>query len=182
MARPRTARPEIREAEVRPEPAREPVRIKQRTRKGVGNDKLRIPDEILAMLWNDHNTDLQWNVTAVLGKPEAYARSSMARQGWEPVTGDMWDGLFDGMFMPRGHRGEIEVEGLVLEWRPKELTLEARAEELQAARHARHAEESKLRAGAVDGVDPNILTNDDPKARSMTFLRKERVPSMPVPQ
>lgn len=171
----RTARAPVREAEVRTEAPREPVRAKTRTRKGSGTDKFHIPQHMIP-----DGIDLQWNVDSVLGRPEMQERMAMEVQGWESVTPEMWGGRFDGMFMPKGHKGEINVGGLVLQWRPMELTLEARAEELQSARHARHAEEAKLKAGAVDGIDPNMLTNNDPKARANTFLRKERIPSMPV--
>lgn len=157
---------------------REPVRKKVRTRKGAMTDQYHIPPEMIPP-----DIDLQWNVDSVLGQPNPHARSQMARQGWEPVTADMWSGLFDGMFMPKGHKGEINVGGLVLEWRPLELTQEARAEEFQAARQARGIEERKIASGAVDGVDPGFMNTDNAKARANTFLRKEhgRVPSMPIP-
>jgi hypothetical protein len=136
---PRKTRPAIREAEVRAEPAREPVRAKTRTRKGANVNQFHIPQHMIP-----DGIDLQWNTDSVLGKPEPHMRQTMAVQGWEPVTADMWGGRFDGMFMPKGHKGEINVGGQVLEWRPIELTLEARAEEHQAARHARNVEERKI--------------------------------------
>jgi hypothetical protein len=175
---PRTARAQVREAEIRTEPVREPVRAKVRTRRGGGTDKFHIPRHLIPA-----GIDLQWNVDSILGKEDPHARQSMAVQGWEPVTGDMWDKRFDGMFMPKGHNGEINIGGLVLEWRPMELTLEARAEELQAARHARNVEERKITAGAPDGVDPSFMDTEHPKAKAGTFLRKEigRVPTMPIP-
>lgn len=167
----------IRQAEVRAEPVREPVRAKVRTRKGSGTDKFHIPQEMIP-----DGIDLQWNVDSVLGKPEPQMRSAMAVQAWEPVTAEMWGGRFDGMFMPKGHRGEINVGGLVLEWRPIELTLEARAEEYGVARHARAAEDRKIATGNVDGVNQDFMDTNHPKAKANTFLRKERIPSMPIPQ
>lgn len=174
----RKTRPAIREVEVRAEPAREPVRAKTRTRKGANVNQFHIPRHMIP-----DGIDLQWNTDSVLGKPEPHMRQSMSVQGWEPVTADMWGGRFDGMFMPKGHKGEINVGGQVLEWRPIELTMEARAEEHQAARHARNVEERKIAAGTPDGVDPGFMNTDNPKAKANTFLRREmgRVPSMAIP-
>lgn len=176
---PRTQRAAVRPEETREEPMREPVRATERTRKGTGVDKYKIDDAILAKLWS-LGWDLQWNVDTVLGKPERQARQSMEVQGWTSVTGDMWHNLFDGMFMPKGYKGEIIVDGLVLQARPKELTLEARAEELRAARHARHVEESKMVNGTPDGIDPSFMDSKNPLAQKLTFLKKERIPSMPI--
>lgn len=172
MGRPPKIRPDIREADVRQEGVREPVRAKVRTRKGSGVDKFHIPQELIP-----DGIDLQWNVDSVLGKPDPHARQSMAVQAWEPVTADMWGGRFDGMFMPKGHRGEINVGGLVLEWRPIELTHEARVEELGAARQARFTEERKIASGAVDGVDPGFMDVSHPAARKGNIFKKEMGPS-----
>lgn len=179
----RTTRAPIREAEVRSEPVREDTRgepkKKVRARKGSNVNEFHIPPHMIP-----EGIDLQWNTDSVLGKPEPHMRSTMAQQAWEPVTGDMWGGRFDGMFMKKGHQGEINVGGLVLEWRPIELTMEARAEELSAARHARRTEERKMVTGAVEGVDPNFMDHSDRGgvARANTFVKREfgRVPSMPI--
>lgn len=177
MAKNRIASAPVREEPVVSEPVRvEPIREKKtRARKGVGVDQFHIPAEMIPA-----DIDLQWNVDTVLGQPSMQERSRMEQQGWEAVTPDMFEKRFDGMFMRKGHQGEINVGGLVLMWRPMELTMEARAEELLAARHARRAEERKMTSGAVDGVDPNILDANNPHARNLTFLRKEHKPSMPV--
>lgn len=172
----RTSRPAIREAEQREEPQREPVRAKTRVRKGAGTDKFHIPREMIP-----DGIDLQWNTDTVVGMAAVQERAEMERQGWEAVTPEMWDGRFDGMFARKGHQGEINVGGLVLMWRPIELTMEARAEELQAANTARYIEERKIQTGNVDNVDPDMFDNQNPKARAQTFLRKERIASMPVP-
>lgn len=173
MTKSRTARAPIREETA--EPVREPIRAKTRTRKGVGIDKFNIPQSMIP-----DGVDLQWNTDSVMGQPSMQERTAMEQQAWEAVTGDMWDGRFDGMFMRRGHKGEINVGGLVLMWRPIELTLEARAEELHAARTARNVEERKITSGNVDGVDQNVMDPNNPHARRMTFLNKERIPSMPI--
>lgn len=168
--------PRIREAEVRTEPVREAMRetARVRTRKGSGTDQLHIPREMIP-----EDVDLQWVPDSILGQPAIQQRMSFEVNGWRPVTGDMWDGRFDGMFMPKGHKGEINVGGLVLMERPLELTLEARAEENKSARDAVRAEEAKLRGGNIDGV---AFDTNHPTARAKTFINKERLPSMPIPQ
>lgn len=177
MTNPRTKR-----APVRTEPeapaTREPVRAApRRTRSGgTGTDRYHIPQEMIP-----DGVDLQWNVDSVLGQPAVQDRMMMEQQGWEAVTPDMFGGRFDGMFMRKGHKGEISVGGLVLMHRPMELTLEARAEDLTAARRARFTEERKLVAGTPDGVNLDLMNPNHGSARAKTFLNKERIPSMPVP-
>jgi hypothetical protein len=175
----RTARTPVRTDAQSAEPIREPVRAKVRTRKNVGSQsRYHVPAE-----WIPDGMDFQWNVDTVLGKPEIHERRMMEEQGWEPIDPSMEPFKhLDGKIVRAGHKGEINVDGLVLMWRPLDLTLEARAEELQAARHARYVEESKMAAGRPDGVNPDMLNPNDPKARGNTFFRKqhERIPSMPV--
>lgn len=168
----RTAAAPIRDETVASEPVREK---KTRTRKGVGIDQFHIPGDMIP-----DGIDLQWNTDSVLGQPSAQERSRMEQQGWEAVTPNMFEGRFDGMFMRKGHQGEINVGGLVLMWRPMELTQEARAEELAAARQARRTEERKMVTGAIDGVNPEMFNPNHGSAKSQTFLNKERIPSMPV--
>jgi hypothetical protein len=168
----RSARQPVRETEVRSEGEREPVRAKVRARKGAGTDRLHIPQEMIP-----DGIDLQWVTDSVLGQPAVQDRMSYEVNAWEPVTPDMFDARFDGIFMPKGHKGEINVGGLVLMWRPLELTLEARAEERQAANMQIRTETNKMITGQVDGVDSRILGVDKAK----TFMTKERIPSMPVP-
>lgn len=169
----RTARVPVRENEPRVEADREPVRARVRTRKGAGNDRLHIPREMIP-----EGVDLQWVADSVLGQPDVQGRMAFEVNGWQPVTPDMFDGRFDGVFMPKGHKGEINVGGLVLMERPLELTLQARAEERHAARQQIGIETNKMVSGNIDGVDPRILGVDAKK----TFMTKERIPSMPVPQ
>lgn len=177
----RTARTSVRTDTPTPEPAREPVRAKVRTRKNIASSsRYHIPKE-----WIPEGMDLQWNVDSVLGQPARHDRMLMEQQAWEPV--DVSKEPFkhlDGKFMRAGHKGEINVDGLVLMWRPLELTLEARAEEDYAARSARYHEEAKMRMGQPDGVNPDMLNPAHGSAPRQTFFRKshERIPSMPVPE
>lgn len=167
--------PKIRETDIREEPAREPVR-KVRTRKGSGIDRLHIPRDMFP-----EGIDFQWVADSVLGQPATHERMAYEVNAWEPVLPDMFDGRFDGVFMPKGHKGEINVGGLVLMWRPLELTLEARAEENAAARMVMRTEEAKMRGGQIEGVNPQILDANNPAAKAKSFIRRERIPSMPIP-
>lgn len=165
---PRTVRSPVRP--VAP-PEREPVRAKVRVRKGMGVDQLHIPQEMIP-----DGVDLQWVTDSVLGQPNPHGRQQFEINAWEPVLPSMFEGRFDGMFMPKGYKGEINVGGLVLMWRPMELTLEARAEERQAARHAMVSEEAKMKTGQVEGI---TFDTDTPNARAHTFVKKTREP-MPI--
>lgn len=152
---------------------REPIR-KVRTRKGNGTDRLYIPQEMIPA-----GIDLQWVTNSILGQPSPQQRMAFEVNAWEPITPDMFDGRFDGMFMKKGHIGEIEVDGLVLMWRPMELTLEARAEERQAAMNAVNVQNSKLRSGHLDGV---TLDTQHPTARANTRVQREMVSGGPIPK
>lgn len=169
----RTTRPAVREVAARTEPVREAINPKKRTRKGGGTDQLHIPRDLIP-----DGIDLQWNVDTILGSPDVHARSEMEAQGWEPVTVGSFNGRFDHL-MPKGFKGEITYRGLRLDWRPMELTMEARGEENQAARNAVRVQERKLTGGELDGV---TLDTAHPTARAKTFITKERIPSMPVPK
>lgn len=184
MTKARTNRAPVREpaaaASIAQALAREPVRATSRSiGGGGGTNKFTIAPEILHKLAME-GWDLQWNVDSVLGKAETQSRTAMERQGWASVTGLMWDGLFDGHYNAKGYAGEINVEGLVLQARPMELTKQARDEELRNARQARYVEESKIKQGTPDGVNLDMLNPNHGSARAKTFLRSERIPSMPI--
>lgn len=178
IERKKPGRPRTREAEARPAgEVREAVRAKQRTRRGAGHDPLNIAKDILDRIWNDHDADLQWNTETILGQPDVVGITNMNQQGWEPVQTGMFDGLLDHL-APRDHKGVILYQGLRLDWRPKELTLEARAEDGQNAKMAVGVEEAKLRGGQIEGV---TLDTNTPNVRAKTFINKERLASVPIP-
>lgn len=160
----------IRTEAVRSEPVREPVR-KQRLRKGIANvSPTHIPQEMIP-----DGIDFQWVTDSIHGAPETQMRQSFEMNAWEPVTPDMFEGRFDGRFHPKGYKGEINVMGSVLMWRPMELTIEAREEERGQAINARTAAENKLRAGQLDGV---AFDTQHPSAQKITSV--SRGVSMPI--
>lgn len=165
------AEPEVREEAVRP--------AKTRSRRaGSGADRLGVPREIKEGLEQD-GVDIQWVTDSVNGMPFPHRRATFEADGWEAVTPDMFGGVFDGMFMRKEHQGEISFEGLVLMWRPLELTQEARQEERDLANRAVNIHEKKMRQGQLDGVDPKTLDPNHPSAKRVSHLTRQRVPGIP---
>ena len=171
----KASRMEVRQTEVRQEPIRTaPRERRQRLQKyGEGQDRFSIPREMIP-----EGTDLQWVAYEILGQPAPQERVRFERNGWRAVSADMFDGRFDGMFMEKGHRGEIRVEGQVLMERPMELTMEARREERAAARSAVGIQEQRLMAGQLDGV---TLDTQHSTARANTRLTRSVEAGIPVP-
>lgn len=107
-------------------------------------DKLHINPELVP-----EGISLQWVTDSVYGQSMSQHRSGFERKGWTPVHQEDFDGVFDGMFMPRGAQGEIMNEGLVLMARPKEFTTKAKRLELQAAISQVQIKEQALRGGDI---------------------------------
>jgi hypothetical protein len=190
----RARRPYTRRASTREEDAERPAPRypgKARQRRGEeGQNVYGIAPEILSRLWNDYGVDLQWNLDSVKGAdgreilhdvPFA-TRVGMEQQGWESVMPGQFDGLLDGLFTRKDHEGETVVGGQVLQWRPIELTIEARDEERVRAKQNVGANEQRWKAGEIPGVDPKLFDPHNRHARAATTLTKTRVPTIPVPQ
>lgn len=97
-----------------------------RSRSATGIDPFHINPEIIPPGW-----EYQWNAVTVFGNAEVLADQSltMNEQGWRAVPADR----HPGRYMPVGHKGSIIRNGLRLDERPKALSDEARAEDLEAA-------------------------------------------------
>ncbi len=91
------------------------------------SDQFFIPDEVVPQGWS-----YQWNCLEVAGQPQVGQRMAMAENGWRPVPA----GRHPGRFMPNGTANDAPIirDSLILEERPIELTMEARAEEAAKAR------------------------------------------------
>lgn len=174
MGRPPNTRPQVREAVEAP-------KKKSRLRKNSSQrSMLDIPQEILAQL-GSMDVDLQWVTDSVLGQPSPQSRMAFEINAWEPVTPDMWDGLFDGMFTKRGHVGEINYEGLVLMWRPMELTLQAREEDMQARNNALIAQQNMIKGGQIPGMSAGFEPEHHTAISKNVFSRSVR-PPMDIPK
>lgn len=86
------------------------------------DDQFHIPEELKEDGW-----DYQWNRISVLGQEDSSTIINDRENGWRPIMADRPG--FAGRFMPAGHKGPIEREGLQLCERPMALTMEARAED-----------------------------------------------------
>lgn len=117
-----------------------------------GPDRLHIPAEMVQKLERDHGLSLQWVTDSVYGKPEPQLRASQEKRGWTPVHAEDFDGMFDGLFTPKGHDGEINMEGLVLMARPVEITRAAQARDRRNAKMPTQIREQQLRGGDLPGV------------------------------
>lgn len=99
--------------------------IRERKRKGgsmaddFAIDKSLIPD---GMSW-------EWKRHTIHGQEDFGYQVGLREQGWEPVDSGRLS-----QFMPPGHKGGIIRKGMMLMERPKELTDEARREDLYNAR------------------------------------------------
>jgi len=160
-----TRRAPVREAEVREEPVR---KTRQRVRKS-GADVLHVPQNLIP-----EGMDYQWVTSEILQQPSHTTRAGFEINGWEPVPATR----HDGMWMPKGFKGEINVGGLVLMERPMELTLEARQEEREMARQAVGGNTRSLSSGEIPGVS---LDTQHPSARKVTGLTREVIRGIPVP-
>lgn len=90
-----------------------------------GVDRLRIDPAIVQDLYRD-GVALQWVTKSVRGQETPQELSKMTRGGWTPVHQSDFDGLLDGMFMPKGQDDVITVDDCMLVARPVEIHEKAR--------------------------------------------------------
>ena len=104
---------------------------------------------------------LQWVTDSVYGQGVPQHRARFEKRGWTPVHQEDFDGVLDGMFMPRGADGEIKVDGMVLMARPEEITRKAKLSERRKAQEIIRIKEQALRGGdintSLDSQHPSAL-------------------------
>jgi len=162
-------------------PSNEAGEKKTRLRKGAAmRSLLDVPQDMLDKLTAD-GIDLQWVTDSILGQSSPQQRMAFEINGWEPVTGDMFDGMFDGMYAKKGHQGEINYEGLVLMWRPMELTIEAKQEEAQARNNQLVAQQNMIKGGNIPGFSPGFEP-DHPTALAGNRISRSIKAPMDIPQ
>lgn len=149
------ARPEMRALKMRAKPNWEtldPMGDESPDRLKI--DPSMIPDGMSAV----------WVTDSVYGQSMPQHRAEFEKKGWTPVHGDDFDGLYDGKFMPKGSTGEINVEGMVLMMRPKEITDKAKRRDLMRAREAVAIKEAALTGGdintSLDSQHPSALRSN----------------------
>lgn len=126
-------------------------------------DRLRINPDLIPT-----GMAAMWVTDAVLGQGVPQHRSEFERKGWTPVHQEDFDGQFDGLFMPKGADGEINVEGLVLMMRPKEMSQKAERNDKRKAYEQVAIKEQALTGGDMPGVSL------DPRHRSATDTNRIR--------
>jgi len=115
--------PKAKEQVIDREEMREPLRADPREEQeliyepGEDEDRLKIPKEIIP-----DKMEYQWITHAILGQEMLNRRSRFMKAHWSPVPSERHDGLF----MPKGYKGQIEVEGLGLYERPMWVSNKAR--------------------------------------------------------
>ena len=155
---------------------------KTRVRKRASQrSMLDVDKDVIELIKTQYGCDVQWVVDSVLGQPAVARRQAFEVNAWEPVTPDMFDGAFEGMFTRKGHQGEIHFEGLVLMYRPMELTLEAREEDKAAQLGALAAQRSMVMNGIIPGLGNGMDAMHPTAAPKQTFRREVRAP-MDVPK
>lgn len=120
---------------------------------GVGQDgvdRLKIPDEMVQALYRD-GVALQWVTKSVRGQETPQELSKMTRGGWTPVHQSDFDGMLDGLFMPKGTDDAITVDDCLLVARPAEVQKKARAAERREAGRPLQVAEEQLGHG-IPGV------------------------------
>jgi hypothetical protein len=152
-------------------PAPSPARANTDTPRPPSRHQLRAPEEYVELeednrltiprnLWPD-GFALQWVTNTVYGKPETQHRARYERQGWVSVLATEFNGLYGRMFMPDGHQGEVELDGLVLMARDLRWSKKAEAIQLSRARERVHIKERQLLSGDLGKV---TLAPDHPTA------------------
>lgn len=87
----------------------------------------------------------EWKRKTCYGAEDPAYDVQLARQGWEPV-----DVSRHPEFMPKGYKGAIERDGMILMERPTEIVEEAKKRDARKARLQVQAKEAEM-AGAPSG-------------------------------
>lgn len=159
-----------------------PKHGKSRLRKNSSQrSMLDMDNSLIAKLRDTYGVDVQWVADQVLGKDEPQMRQDFEINAWEPASQDMFDGAFDGMYMRKGQKGEIRYNGLVLMWRPYELTLEAQAEDNAARVAAMKAQENMIKGGVIPGLSAGF-ESDHPTAIARNVFNRSIHQPMDIPR
>lgn len=134
--------------------------VRERKRKGGQlHDKYRVDNIPEGMSY-------EWKRVSVYGKGDPSYDVLMREQGWEPVNSKRHPEM-----VADGYDGAIIRDGLMLMERPIELTREAQAEDLAAARDAVSVKKQQLGEAPVGtgprdhpSVRPQIHTSYEPMA------------------
>jgi hypothetical protein len=112
----------------------------------------------------------EWKRQTVYGKSDPAYDTKLARTGWEPVPATRHPSM-----MPKGHRGEISRDGLVLMERPKVITDRVKQIMYERARGAVRLKEQQLNE-APQGTFERVDERGRPMARVKTSHSPVEIP------
>jgi hypothetical protein len=112
----------------------------------------------------------EWKRQTVYGKSDPAYDTRLARTGWEVVPADRHPQM-----MPKGHRGEISRDGLVLMERPKLITDRVKQIMYERARGAVRLKEQQLNE-APQGTFERVDERGKPTARVRTTHSPVEIP------
>jgi hypothetical protein len=131
-----------------------------------GTDKLHIPPELIQSLQTD-GVSLQWVTHKLRGRDEPGELAKMVKGGWTPVNQSDFDGVLDGLFLPKGMDAVITVGDCMLTARPVEIQAKSKMYERQEARRPVRVVEEQIGKGL-----PGISGGDHPTARMGNTIKK----------
>jgi len=111
-----------------------------------GTDRLKIPREIIDKFARD-GVALQWITRSVRGQDAPQEISKFAKGGWTPVHQSDFDGVFDGMFMPKGTDDVVGVDDCLLVARPMEIQRKSRQREQHMANEPLRIKQQEFGSG-----------------------------------
>jgi hypothetical protein len=130
-----------------------------------GSDRLAIPREMIDALARD-GIALQWITRAVRGQDAPQELAKFVKGGWTPVHQSDFDGLLDGIFLPKGTDDVIGVDDCMLVARPMAIQQRARERERANARAPLKIKEAEIGHGLP------VSGGDHPSARSQNRINR----------
>ena len=130
-----------------------------------GTDRLKIPQEVVEQLAAD-GIALQWITHSVRGQETPLEVAKFTKGGWTPVHQSDFDGVLDGIFMPKGMDDVVRVDDAMLVARPMSIHQKARQRERLQAREPLRIKEVEVGAGLP------ISGGDHPSARAQNRINR----------
>lgn len=138
-------------------------------------DQFNVPERFKEPGW-----DYQWIRTSCMNKPDPAHVNANLENGWTPVQASQ----MPGAFMPSGHNGAIERDGLMLVERPLAMTEQAVQDGIRAAHGQRHRQQATFKdvgavlaeAGSAGSYEVSTAESD-PRGYAKAGVRREIVGS-----
>lgn len=130
-----------------------------------GQDELALDNLTVPEGWS-----YEWKRQTVYGKSDPAYDTKLARTGWEPVPAERHPAM-----MPKGHRGSIERDGLILMERPAVITKRVQQIMNERARNAVRMKEQQLNE-APQGTFERVDERGRPTARVRTTHSPVEIP------